>query len=73
MPSNTYPTLDELQSMSTISIEAAANLIGISRQSGYDAAARGDIPVICIGRRKRVKARPLYAMLTDTEDTLATE
>ena len=61
---NAHPRLDELAALTTISVEAAANLIGISRQAAYDAANRGEIPVIRIGRRIRVKARPLFAMLS---------
>jgi len=66
MPSSTYPTLDELLTLSTISVEAAANLLGISRQAAYNAARRGELPVIEVGRRIRIKARPLYVLLTDT-------
>ena len=73
MPSRNYPTLDELASLTTISVEAAANLIGISRQAAYDAANRGDLPVIRFGRRIRVKARTLYAMLADVADTSTVE
>jgi excisionase family DNA binding protein len=35
----------------TMSIEEAARLLGIGRNSAYDAAARGDIPTIRIGKR----------------------
>lgn len=70
MYSNTYVTLEELPTLCTISVEAAGNLIGISRQAAYDAANRGELPIIRIGRRIRVKARPLYAMLTG-EDTIS--
>lgn len=73
MPKCNYPTLDELASLTTISVEAAANVIGISRQAAYDAANRGDLPVIRFGRRIRVKARSLYAILTDVSDTDAAE
>lgn len=73
MPSHNYPTLDELASLTTISVEAAAHLIGISRQAAYDAANRGDLPIVRFGRRIRVKARPLYMLLADVTDTVAAE
>lgn len=57
-------TLEELAKKSTISVEQASTLIGISRQAAYDAVNRGELPTICLGRRKRVLALPLYHMLT---------
>jgi len=56
--------LEELAKKTTISVEQASSLIGISRQAAYDAANRGELPTICVGRRKRVLAAPLYRMLT---------
>jgi excisionase family DNA binding protein len=38
------------QERKTISVEEAAKLLGISRGAAYAAAARGDLPVIRIGR-----------------------
>lgn len=35
----------------TITVERAAAVLGISRRSAYNAAERGDIPAIRIGRR----------------------
>ena len=57
-------TLEELAKITTISVEQASTLIGISRQAAYDAVNRGELPTICLGRRKRVLALPLYRMLT---------
>jgi hypothetical protein len=57
-------TLEDLATKSTISVEQASTLIGISRQAAYDAVNRGKLPTICLGRRKRVLALPLYRMLT---------
>ena len=57
-------TLEELATKSTISVEQASTLIGISRQAAYDAVNRGDLPSMCRGRRKRVLALPLYRLLT---------
>jgi excisionase family DNA binding protein len=38
----------------TISVERAGQLLGISRGSAYQAARRGEIPAIRIGRRRVV-------------------
>jgi hypothetical protein len=57
-------TLEELATKSTISVEQASTLIGVSRQAAYDAVNRGDLPSMCLGRRKRVLALPLYRLLT---------
>jgi excisionase family DNA binding protein len=57
-------TLEELATKSTISVEQASTLIGVSRQAAYDAVNRGELPSMCLGRRKRVLALPLYRMLT---------
>jgi excisionase family DNA binding protein len=35
----------------TITVEAAAKILGIGRNQAYAAAARGEIPVIRIGKR----------------------
>jgi hypothetical protein len=41
----------------------AARLIGVSRNSAYQAAKRGDIPVLRIGGRLVVPVAPLLKML----------
>jgi hypothetical protein len=48
----------------TISVpEAGKRYFGLSRNGSYDAAARGEIPVIQIGRLKRVPVRLMERML----------
>jgi Helix-turn-helix domain len=48
----------------TISVpEAGKKYFGLSRNGSYDAAERGEIPVIKIGRLLRVPVRALEAML----------
>jgi hypothetical protein len=48
----------------TISVpEAGKRYFGLSRNGSYAAAARGEIPVIQIGRLKRVPVRALERML----------
>jgi hypothetical protein len=48
----------------TISVpEAGKKYFGLCRNASYDAAARGEIPVIRIGRLLRVPVRALERML----------
>jgi hypothetical protein len=48
----------------TLSVpEAGRKYFGLSRNGAYDAAARGDIPIVRIGRLLRVPVRALEAML----------
>jgi excisionase family DNA binding protein len=35
----------------SFTIEEAAEILGLSRWAGYEAAKRGDIPIVTIGRR----------------------
>lgn len=51
------------QETPTITVEEAGRLIGVSRGSAYEAAARGEIPTIRIGRRLLVPVARLLAML----------
>jgi hypothetical protein len=43
--------------------EAGRKYFGLSRNGSYDAANRGEIPVIQIGRLKRVPVRLMERML----------
>jgi excisionase family DNA binding protein len=43
--------------------EAGAKYFGLSRNAAYEAAKRGDMPVIRIGRLLRVPVRALERML----------
>lgn len=47
----------------TITIEEAARLLGVSRNSAYAAAARGEIPTLRIGRRLLVSTAKLRDLL----------
>ena len=47
----------------TITVEAAAKELGISRSSAFKAAHRGEIPVIVIGKRVLVLRRGLDELL----------
>jgi excisionase family DNA binding protein len=50
----------------TYSIEEAATVLGISRSAAYRAAARGEIPVLVVGRRKLVPAARLRELLGES-------
>jgi excisionase family DNA binding protein len=47
----------------TISVEDAARLLGISRGLAYEAARRGDLPVIRLGRRLLVPRARLLELV----------
>ncbi len=47
----------------TMTVAEAAALLGLSVSATYEAAARGDIPVVRVGRRVLVKRQMLLAML----------
>jgi excisionase family DNA binding protein len=50
-------------SLRTITVPEAGRHLGLSRNGSYDAAARGEIPVIRIGRLLRVPVRAMERML----------
>ena len=56
-------TLDELRGRTTLSVPEAGAVLGLSRNTAYQAAERGDIPTIRIGHRLVVPAPRLLAML----------
>jgi excisionase family DNA binding protein len=47
----------------TFTVEEAANLLGISRNTAYEAVRRGEIPIIRIGRRILIPRNRLEAMV----------
>ncbi len=47
----------------TITVEEAAELVGMSRSAAYRAAARGQLPTVRLGRRLRVPTAKFLAML----------
>ena len=56
-------TLDEVRQRTTLSVPEAGAVLGLSRNTSYQAAERGDIPTIRIGRRMVVPVPRLLAML----------
>lgn len=49
----------------TMTVEEAAEIVGISRTSAYLCAARGELPTCRFGRRVVVLVAPFLAMLGD--------
>lgn len=49
----------------TMSVEEAAEMLGIGRQAAYQAARRGELPVLRLGKRFLVVRAGLEKMLTD--------
>lgn len=47
----------------TITVEEAAKRLGVGRNSAYEAAKRGEIPSIRIGKRLVVPVAPFERML----------
>src|SRR5438309_1507486 len=57
--------LDDLKGRATISVEAAAKVLGVGRTAAYDAARRGQFPTRRIGRRLRVPVPAFLNWLTE--------
>lgn len=54
-----------------MTVEEAAHALGIGRASAYEAARRGELPVLRIGRRLVVPVDALEAMLARPAAMLA--
>jgi len=53
----------------TVNVEEAGQILGIGRNSAYEAVRRGEIPVIKIGKLLRVPIVALERMLEETRPT----
>jgi excisionase family DNA binding protein len=47
----------------TLTVPEAGRLLGVSRNTAYAAAARGDLPVVRVGRRVLIPRQRLLDML----------
>jgi excisionase family DNA binding protein len=56
-------TLPDPHESPTLTIEEAAKALGVGRSAAYEAARRGEIPTISIGRRLVVPTALLARML----------
>jgi excisionase family DNA binding protein len=61
--------MSEQRTELTFSIAEVARHLGLSKNHSYLLAARGDLPVIRIGRRIRVPVRALEKLLEAAEVT----
>jgi excisionase family DNA binding protein len=61
---------ESMAAQRTITVEAAAKELGISRSSAFKAAHRGQIPVIVIGKRVLVLRRGLDELLEGKQPPL---
>lgn len=52
----------------TYTIEEVASILGVGRSTAYDAARRGEIPTVRLGRRLLVPKAKLDEMLGEKED-----
>jgi excisionase family DNA binding protein len=56
-------TMQDLEDRTTVSVEEAATVLGISRRTAYEAIHRGEIPVLRLGRRMVVPVPKLKKMI----------
>ncbi len=54
-----------------MSVDEAAEILGVSRNTAYDAVKRGEIPSIRIGRCIKVLRRPFMRKIGVEEDQVA--
>lgn len=55
--------MSDLDNRAAVSVPEAGELLGICRRSAYNAARRGDIPTITVGRRQLVPVPALLRLL----------
>jgi excisionase family DNA binding protein len=60
-----------VETRQTMTIEEAAKVLGIGRNSAYEAARRGDLPVIRLGRRLLVPRSALEQLLAQAPRSAA--
>jgi len=56
-------TWEALRGRATITVEEVAVLLGVGRSAAYDAARRGDLPALRVGRRLLIPVPRLLQML----------
>lgn len=57
------PSVPDPQARPTISVPEAGVLLGLGRTASYNAAKRGDIPTVPVGRRLAVPTAKVLALL----------
>jgi hypothetical protein len=56
-------TIADIADLPTVTVPVAGQVLGIGRDAAYAAAARGEIPVLSLGRSLRVPVPKLLEML----------
>ena len=56
----------------TISVPEAGRRLGLGKNASYEAARRGELPVLRFGRKLRVPLVALERLLTDTKPSART-
>jgi excisionase family DNA binding protein len=64
----TYRTLPTPEECLVYTVAEAGELLGISRAFAYELVARGELPVICLGRRRLVPKVALLALVGQPPD-----
>jgi hypothetical protein len=59
------PEFERILSEPTTSVPEAGSIMGLARNAAYEAARRGEIPVLRFGNRLRVPTAKLRQMITD--------
>ena len=54
-----------------MSVDEAAEILGVSRNCAYEAVKRGEIPTLRIGRLIKVLRRPFMRMVSGEDDQVA--
>lgn len=54
---------EELEHLRTLSVPEAGRLLGLARNGAYEAAKRGEIPVLKFGKKLRVPLLALEEMI----------
>ncbi len=66
--SHTLPPLDELKARPTLTVAEAALVLGISKNTAYEAIKRNELPSLKIGGRVLVLTARLFALLENGSD-----
>jgi excisionase family DNA binding protein len=67
--SKTQPDEAVLSERLVYSVGEAAVVLGISRAFAYELVARGELPVVCLGRRRLVPKAALLALVAQGAET----
>lgn len=54
----------------TLSVDETAKILGVGRNSAYEAIARGEIPVIRVGKRLLVPKAALEKLLSGNQEEI---